>query len=71
MVQASIGSVGELVHNSFTKALAAPQLLTVSSLNKTRLTPLMAQPYEVVNVTSGNTTSGGQGTNKPPDKPNG
>ncbi len=46
------------------------QLMTTSSLNKTRLTPLMAQPYEVINVTTGN-TGGTQDDTKPPDKPNG
>ncbi len=30
----------------------------------------MAQPFEVVNVTNGN-TGGTQGDTKPPDKPNG
>ena len=74
MVQNSADFVSELVHNSlhksYTKVLGTSSLFTVSSLGQTRLTPLMAQPYEVVNVTSGN-TSGGQGTNKPPDKPNG
>jgi len=44
--------------------------MTTTSLNKTRLTPLMAQPYEVINVTTGN-TGGTQDVNKPPDKPNG
>jgi len=46
------------------------QLMTTNSLNKTRLTPLMAQPYEVVNVTTDN-TGGTQDVSKPPDKPNG
>jgi hypothetical protein len=74
MVQNSADMVSELVHNSFqksyTKVFGGSQLFTVSSLGQTRLIPLMAQPYEVINVTSGN-TSGGQGTTKPPDKPNG
>lgn len=74
MVQGSAEFFGELVHkslqNSYTKVLGTSQLFTVSSLGQTRLAPLMAQPYEVVNVSSGNTSSG-QGTNKPPDKPNG
>lgn len=74
MVQNSLGVATDFVQNtlqkSYTKVLGTSQLFTVSSLVQNRPTVLMAQPYEVVNVTSGN-TSGGQGTTKPPDKPNG
>jgi hypothetical protein len=71
MVQHASDLVTEFIHNSLqkypTKNFVTSQLMTTTSLNKTRLTPLMAQPYEVINVTTG----GAQDANKPPDKPNG
>jgi hypothetical protein len=74
MVQHASDLVTEFIHNSLqkypTKSFVTSQLMTTTSLNKTRLTPLMAQPYEVINVTTGN-TGGTQDVNKPPDKPNG
>jgi hypothetical protein len=74
MVHNTIDFVNELVHTSLQKLpiqlSTTHQLLTTTSLNKTRIVPLMAQPYEVVNVTTGDTGSTQDGT-KPPDKPNG
>jgi len=74
MVYNAVEFIDKLVHNSLpkfpTKPFMTQQLMTTSSLNKTRLIPLMAQPYEVINVTTGN-TGGTQDDTKPPDKPNG
>jgi hypothetical protein len=42
--------------------------MNTTLLNKTRITPLMAQPFEVINVANDN-TSGTQVVTKPPDKP--
>lgn len=74
MVHNAVGLVGEFIHNTlqkaYTKPSITPHFLTTTSLNKTRITPLMAQPYEVVNVTTGN-TGGTEDVSKPPDKPNG
>jgi len=74
MVYNAVEFIDQFLHNSLpkfpTKTSMTQQLMTTSSLNKTRLTPLMAQPYEVINVTNGN-TGDTQDVNKPPDKPNG
>lgn len=51
MVQNSIDSVGQFIQTSLRKAPLTPRLILSQSLNKTRIAPLMARPYEVVNVT--------------------
>jgi len=74
MVNNALDLVTEFVHNTLQKSYTKPSItqhfLTTTSLNKTRITPLMAQPYEVINVTDSN-TGGTQDASKPPDKPNG
>jgi hypothetical protein len=74
MVDNALDIVTQFIHNTLQKSHTRPsvtqQFLTTTSLSKTRITPLMAQPFEVVNVTNGN-TGGTQGDTKPPDKPNG
>ncbi|CAF1592987.1 unnamed protein product [Rotaria magnacalcarata] len=74
MVHNAIGSITETVHQSLEKSykkLSSPQQFTNISLqNKTSIKPLMAQPYEVINITNGN-GGGTQVIIKPPDKPNG
>jgi hypothetical protein len=71
MVHNTLDLVSQIIHNSLQKSHKKPsitqQLMTTTLLNKTRIIPLMAQPYEVINVT----TSGTQDASKPPDKPNG
>jgi hypothetical protein len=71
MVHNAFDVVSQFVHYSLDKShIKTPvtqQFMTTTSLNKTRITPLMATPYEVVNVTNDDT----QGDTKPPDKPNG
>ncbi|CAF2085364.1 unnamed protein product [Rotaria magnacalcarata] len=73
MVHNAIGSITETVHQSLEKSykkLSSPQQFTNISLqNKTSIKPLMAQPYEVINITNGN-GGGTQVIIKPPDKPN-
>lgn len=54
------------------KSALTQQYFTTNLINTTRLNLLMAQPYEVINVTSSSSGSnGGQDVQKPPDKPNG
>lgn len=74
MVQNTFDFIHEVTHHSLIKPIIKPpltqQYLVTKSLTKTRLTPLMAQPYEVINVTS-STSGSTQEVQKPPDKPNG
>jgi hypothetical protein len=74
MVQNAFDVVGQFIHNTLQKSRTRPsvtqQFLMTTSLDKTRITPLMARPFEVTNVTDGN-TGGTQDDTKPPDKPAG
>lgn len=74
MVQNTFGIIIDSVYNSFNKSniklLAAPQLMTTKVFDKTNITPLMAKPYEIVNVTDDNNNSTPVVV-KPPDQPNG
>lgn len=74
MVHNAVHFVLQSAHNSLekprTKLVISQQFMNTKLQDKNATTPLMAQPYEVVNVTSG-CNDGAQGVNKPPDKPNG
>ncbi|CAF2589247.1 unnamed protein product [Rotaria sp. Silwood2] len=74
MVHQAFNLFTETVHKSMemyrTKLVTTQQLMNTKIFNKADLTPLMAKPYEVVNVTNGTDGSSGSVT-KPPDKPNG
>jgi hypothetical protein len=72
MVRSAIDFVNQCVNNSLqkphTKSSTTGHFMNTTLLNKTRITPLMAQPFEVINVANDN-TSGTQVVTKPPDKP--
>ena len=65
--------VTDFIHNSVkknpTKTFVAPGFLMTTSLIKTRISPLMARPFDDFNVTAGNT--GGSDGDKPPETQNG
>ncbi len=74
MVHNAFDLFNKFTHHSLpkphTKLSTTQPLMTTTSLNKTRITPLMAQPFEVINVTAGSTGST-QDVTKPPDQPDG
>jgi hypothetical protein len=70
MVCNALDTVHQLIESLLPKArteFSLPkQYFTTTLMKQTLQTPLMAQPVEVINVT-GETSSGSQGGNKPPD----
>lgn len=72
MVYNTFDTINKLIHKSSlkapTKLSITQQFMTSISFNKTRITPLMATPFEEVNVTN---TGGIENITKPPDNPNG
>ncbi|CAF1032281.1 unnamed protein product [Rotaria sordida] len=74
MVDKAFDLITRTIHNSYdmshTKLVTAQQFMNNTFFDKNDIIPLMAKPYEDVNVTNGG-NDGSQVVIKPPDKPNG
>lgn len=74
MVYTALDTITQFAHNSLPKSRlklsVTQQFMTTTLFDKRRIAPLMARPFEVINVTIGDTGSTTDVT-KPPDESNG